>query len=138
MKTIAVRLADGTDLKQELMRIASEPEIPAGVILSGVGGLKKAHIRFPSTPQAAHSREAEGDLEIVSITGTVSAKGSHVHISFANNEGVTFGGHLLNGCTIRNTVELVIGVLDDVVFSREMDKVSGFEELVIRDAGTQG
>ncbi len=135
MRSIAVRLKDGVDLKQELIRLGGDYDIPAGVILSGVGGLKKAHVRFPSTPDAVRSREAEADLEIVSLTGTVSKAGIHVHMSFANEDGTTFGGHLMNGCIVRNTVELVVGLLDGLQFTRAVNPQSGYEELVISPTG---
>jgi predicted DNA-binding protein with PD1-like motif len=112
--------------------VAEREELKAGVILSGVGGLKKAHLRFPSTPRQQHALEWEGDLEIVSMIGTISASGMHIHLSVSDTKGSTFGGHLRVGCTVRNTVELVIGLLDGVEFSRAVDAETGFEELVIK------
>jgi predicted DNA-binding protein with PD1-like motif len=37
--------------------------------------------------------------------------------------------------TIRTTCELVIGMLDDKTFAREPDQKTGFDELVIGEAG---
>lgn len=133
MKTVAVRLKDGDDLKQSLGEVASQNSINAGVILSGVGGLKQAQIRFPSTPDARKSKQWDEDLEIVSMTGTISAAGMHIHLSVSDAAGTTFGGHLMTGCTVRNTVELVIGILDSTTFTRGIDKDTGFEELIISE-----
>ena len=50
-----------------------------------------------------------GPLEIVSLVGTLSADGCHLHASVSNGEGRTSGGHLLEGCPIYTTAEVVIG-----------------------------
>ena len=76
-------------------------------------------------------REWNTELEIVSGMGTVSKNGLHIHIAVSDVSGATFGGHLVPGCTDRTTVECVIGIFDDVVYTREPDAVTGFKELVV-------
>ncbi len=41
------------------------------------------------------------------------------------------GGHLKEGCLVRTTCELVIGILENTVFKRKPDAQTGFDELVI-------
>ena len=62
--------------------------------------------------------EYEGHFEIVSITGTVSTNGSHIHVSISDGDGVTIGGHLVSGCKIYTTAEIVIAEFDDVIYKR--------------------
>ena len=66
------------------------------------------------------------------MTGTVSTNVSHIHISISDCEGVTIGGHLVSGCKIYTTSEIVIAEFDDLVYKRELlENDSGYEELVI-------
>ena len=73
----------------------------------------------------------EGTFEIVSLTGTVEAGNSHLHISISDAEGKVFGGHLKMGSIIGITAEVVIGELDGLNFKRVLDENTGFEELVV-------
>jgi predicted DNA-binding protein with PD1-like motif len=41
------------------------------------------------------------------------------------------GGHLKEGCIIRTNCELVIGILENIQFSRKADFDTGFYELVV-------
>ena len=63
------------------------------------------------------------DFEIVSVTGTVSIHGSHIHVSISDEDGKTIGGHLVSGCKIYTTVEIVLAVFDDVVYKRSYNFV---------------
>jgi predicted DNA-binding protein with PD1-like motif len=48
------------------------------------------------------------ELEIVSITGTLCADGSHIHVSLAKASGEVVGGHLMDGCLVDTTAEIVL------------------------------
>jgi predicted DNA-binding protein with PD1-like motif len=75
--------------------------------------------------------EYDGFFEIVSVTGTVSIHGSHVHIAISDGDGVTIGGHLVSGCKIYTTAEIVIAELPDLVYKREFAEDSGYDELAV-------
>ena len=69
-------------------------------------------------------------FEIVSLVGTFSRSGGcHLHISLSDATGKTIGGHLIDGI-IFTTLEVVIGTIDNVNFSRELDDKTGYKELV--------
>lgn len=76
-------------------------------------------------------KNLEEKFEIVSLVGTLSQDGVHLHISLSNKNGDTIGGHLKGGCSIYTTAEIVIGELNNTKFSREFDKQTEFKELVI-------
>ncbi len=136
MKTVAVRLHDGQDLLEEIQKLATKHDIKAGVILSAVGSLKISNIRVPVIDgQVKYIHPT--NLEIDNVHGTVSINGCHLHISVSDVEGVLSGGHLKVGCIIRTTCELIIGILDHTVFSREPDEQTGFDELVISSSSSQ-
>ena len=70
-------------------------------------------------------------FEIVSLTGTVSRHGCHLHVALADHQGNVVGGHVLEGCEVFTTAEIVIGECVNHVVSREHDEETGFDELVV-------
>jgi len=74
-------------------------------------------------------------MEIVSLTGTLGPDGPHVHISLARSEGACIGGHLVLGCLVHTTAELVIGELPDLEFRRLPDAATGYSELTVSPRG---
>lgn len=73
-----------------------------------------------------------GDLEILTLAGSLSPDGAHLHISVADADGRVTGGHVAPGCIVRTTAEILLAALPDVRFSREPDPASGWDELAIR------
>lgn len=102
------------------------------MLLSVVGGLKNAVLRMAgSTANAPIIRKWDEDFEIVAGTGTFSVDGCHLHVALSDKEGNVIGGHLKDGCVVRFTAEIVIGILDDVSFKRVDDVSTGFKELSV-------
>jgi len=128
MNITAVRLAPGQDLEAELKEFTIERNIQAGFILTTVGSLSQVRLRF-ADQNRCHS--LTGRFEIVSLVGTLSVHGTHLHISVADREGRTIGGHLEHGSIIHTTAEVVIGESPNMVFSREVDQATGHRELEI-------
>lgn len=128
MQAVALRLTPRQDLKVELDQFALIQNLEAACIVTCVGSLTKAVLRLANQP---HETLYEGYFEIVSLTGILSRHGSHAHISIADATGKTYGGHLLKGCEIYTTAELVIGVLPNLSFKRVYDSLTGYRELRI-------
>lgn len=129
MKTHTFRLKPRQDLFDSIEDYVKEYNIEAGCVLSSVGSLTHATLRLANRE---YYSDYEGHFEIVSMTGTVSIHGSHLHIAISNGDGVTIGGHLVSGCKVYTTAEIVLLELDDVVYKREMyENDSGYEELVV-------
>jgi uncharacterized protein len=128
MKTFALRLKSDRDLKQSLKEFVNANKIQAGFILTAVGSLKQAKIRFADRSESNLFQEK---FEILSLVGTLSSDGIHLHISLANRDGIALGGHLDDGCLIYTTAEIVIGENEKLVFTREIDEETGFKELKI-------
>lgn len=131
MRTVAVRLRPGQDLRRELLAVAERERIQAGWVLTGVGSLSRATLRLAG---AARHAQLEGALEIVALVGTLSRGGSHLHLAVADDHGATVGGHLSDGCVVRTTAEVVVGADDRLRFDREPDPETGYDELVVRHA----
>ena len=125
----AFRLKPGQDLKQEIQKLVNEKKIKAGWISTCAGSLTDYNIRFANQPG---NSSGTGHFEIVSLTGTVSVNGSHIHISISDSTGKTIGGHLSEGNKIYTTAEIVILSSSAIEFKREKDGTTAWEELQIR------
>ncbi len=129
MTTYTFRLKPGQDLLDAIEKFINEKTVNAGCILCCVGSLTHASLRLANRE---NSSEYEGHFEIVSLTGTVSTNGSHLHISISDGEGKTLGGHLLSGCKIYTTAEIVLAFFEDIIYRRELiQNDSGYAELVV-------
>ena len=124
------RLKPGQDLFKEIETFVDEKGIEAGIILACVGSLTKVTLRLANSTSYDIFK---GPFEIVSLTGTVSTHGSHLHISISHGDGRTIGGHLGEGCLIYTTAEIVIAEFLEIVYKREPCEASGHSELVIKE-----
>lgn len=127
--TFVIRLLPGEDLRKSIQAFVEKQEIKAGWISTAVGSLTRYNIRFANQPGGS---TGDGHFEIVSLTGTLSVNGSHIHVSVSDSTGKTTGGHLLEGCTVFTTVEIVIQSTNEYEFSREKDGTTPWEELQIK------
>ena len=129
MKTFAIRLRRGADLLQSIEEFCIANSIRAGVVLSGVGCVTKARVRDASGVTIV---DIDEPMEIVSLMGTVSEKRCHLHVSFSREDLSVVGGHLVKGCIINTTCELVIGEMTQYAYDVEFDEETGYDELIIR------
>jgi predicted DNA-binding protein with PD1-like motif len=132
MKVVPLRLQPGTDLRRALEVWMGEQEEKAGCLISAVGSLSVAQLRLAG---ATETTGIHGDLEILSLCGTLSPDGAHLHIAVANSNGAVLGGHLCPGSLVLTTAELVIGLLPEWRFRRELDPATGYAELGISRNG---
>lgn len=127
-----MRLVPGEDLLESIESWAKTARVQAGYIATCVGSTSRTMIRFAGEPNGVLLKQRV--FEIVSLTGTVGATaGAHVHISVSDSAGRVTGGHLARGTIVRTTAELVLGVIQGITFSREMDSASGYKELCVRE-----
>jgi uncharacterized protein len=122
------RLKPGQDLRKEIEAHVKENNITAGWITTCVGSLTNYNIRFANQQ---NGNTGSGHFEIVSLTGTVSTNGSHMHISISDSTGNTIGGHLLQGNIVYTTAEIVIQSSPNLIFKREKDGSTPWEELQV-------
>jgi uncharacterized protein len=104
-------------------------------VLQGIGSLSVAQLRFAGVEVPT---ELRGDLEILTLAGSISPDGAHLHMSVADSRGQVFGGHVARGCSVRTTAEILLALLPEHRFSREHDVRSGFAELVISSESRKG
>lgn len=124
----AFRLKPGADLKEEIEQQVKIHNIKAGWVATCIGSLTEYCIRFANQPEGSIGN---GHFEIVSLVGTVSENGSHLHLSISDSTGHTIGGHLMKGCKIYTTAEIVLQATDKYEFAREKDGSTPWEELQV-------
>jgi predicted DNA-binding protein with PD1-like motif len=117
------------DLLQGIEELVKREGVRTGVILSGIGALKKATFRNlkvlpPDLKVEKHHRlylELEQPMEIVSLTGWMATREDgeaevHAHFSASTvmeDKVVTLGGHLIPGTLTSVKVVIVIGVIEE-------------------------
>jgi predicted DNA-binding protein with PD1-like motif len=121
-----VRLLPGDDLRAALQAAVAARGFSAAFVLAGIGSLRPARVRLAG---AESPLQLDGDLELLSLSGTIAANGVHLHLSVADADGRVIGGHAATGCIVRTTAEVLLALLPGWDFVREAD---GWSELVVR------
>ena len=130
----AIRLTPGEDPLAALRWLQHQTGARAMALVTCVGSLTCAMIRHANQPEGTEYR---GHYEITSLVGTIDAKAEHLHLTITDGSGQAFGGHLLPGSAVYTTAEIVVLILDDLVFSRAPCPYSGYDELVVDTITTQ-
>lgn len=128
-RVVMGKLAMDVDLLEGIEELVQRENIRSGVILSGIGALKKAIFRNlkvlpPDLNVEKHHRlylDLEQPMEIVSLTGWIATKEDgeaeiHAHFSASTviDDGVvTLGGHLTDGAITSVRVVVMIGVIEE-------------------------
>ena len=135
MQPFPLRLHPGQDLRAALDAVLKEQAIGAAFVLQGIGSLSVAQLRFAG---AVDPTELRGDLEILTLAGSLAPDGAHLHMALSDAQGRVLGGHMAPGCIVRTTAEILLALLPAHEFRRELDVAgSGFRELVVRPRSSQ-
>ncbi|WP_318368233.1 PPC domain-containing DNA-binding protein [Enterobacter sp.] len=125
----ALRLAPGQEVLSQLRLFITHHQLHAAWIAGCTGSLTDVALRYAGREDTTL---LSGKFEVLSLSGTLELAGEHLHLSIADENGAVLGGHVMPGCTVRTTLELVIGELTALSFSREPCPLSGYEELVVK------
>lgn len=127
MRFIPLRLSPGADLRRSLEDMARK-QVPTGAfVVCGIGSLQDPRLRL-----AGESGDTayDGPYEILTLAGTITPQGAHLHMSIASATGEVRGGHVGAGNIVRTTVELLLADSAEWALRREHDAATGFLELV--------
>jgi len=127
LKALPLRLSPGDDLRAAVVAALRDSGFDAGFVVQGIGSLSVAQLRYAGHPD---STELRGDLEILTLAGSISPDGAHLHMSVSDADGRVFGGHVGAGCIVRTTAELLVALLPDHHFARRLDPRTGYLELM--------
>lgn len=129
--TIVARIDKGEEILQQLEVIAKKEEIKLASV-SALGATNDITVGvFHTQEKKYYANHFTGDMEIVSLTGTVSTMNgdyyAHLHMSAGDTAGHVVGGHL-NQAIISATCEMVIQIIDGQV-DREFNREVGLNTL---------
>lgn len=130
MKTVCRRLHRGDDLLLSIRTLCEREKIDAAVVLSAVGCVSRAVLRDAG---GVNLRSVDELCEIVSLNGTASRTRCHLHLALSREDLSTIGGHMMPGCIVNTTCELVLGVLEHMRFDVEQDAQTGYDELIFTE-----
>ncbi len=128
MDCLPLRLAPGADLRRALEQAAQAQLSGSAFVVAGIGSLLSAVLRLAA---ADHETRLDGPLEVLSLSGTLSAQGAHLHIAVADAAGRVWGGHLCPGSLVRTTAEVLLAPTEGWRLGRALDDVTGFQELQV-------
>jgi hypothetical protein len=122
------RLMENEDLLEAVIKRVERAKVKAGFFFL-IGSLKKARLGF-FNGQEYQAVEIDRPLEIVSCMGNVSLDEEnhvvvHAHMVVSTSQGEAFGGHLLSGCVVSFTAELVLVECAQIPLRRVLDEKTG-------------
>jgi predicted DNA-binding protein with PD1-like motif len=124
-KICFARFFENDDVAESIKKAVEESSVKAGALIL-IGALKKAVLGCYKQGEYVNT-ELKGHLEIASCMGNIAhdEKGEtiiHAHIVVSNEKGEAFGGHLMKGCLVGPTAELVIIEATDLNLERIFDE----------------
>ena len=109
MRSLPLKLGPGSDLRRSLEQLAIE-QGGSGFVLGVVGNLSRAAFQCAGR---SGPTILEGDLEIITLQGTVAPDGVHLHLSLSDSDCQVWGGHLEPGTLVLKGADLLVGFLPD-------------------------
>ncbi len=106
MHAVPLRLGPGSDLRRTLEEFAQAREA-SGFVMGVVGDLSTAAFQCPGQPAPT---VMEGELEIITLNGTLSPEGVHLHLSLSDGGCQVWGGHLEHGTLVRKGADVLLGL----------------------------
>lgn len=123
-KLIFARLVEDEDLLETITMVAKRARVCLGFFFL-IGTLKKANLGFFREGKY-ETIEMNQPLEIISCLGNISLKENkifaHAHIAVSDEKGKVFGGHVMPGCLIGATGELVLMEAEGAKLFRKLDE----------------
>ncbi len=119
------RLSKDEDLLVGIQERMSRAGVKAGFLMV-IGALKSAVFGLYHAGEYKHIT-ADGPLEIAACMGNVAVNGAtevviHAHIVVSNEKGEALGGHLMKGCIVDPTAELIVVEALDINLVRAYDE----------------
>ena len=124
--TIVARIDRGEEILAAVREIAGAEHIQLASV-SALGATNDFTVGVYSVDEKQyHANDFKGNIEIVSLTGTINTMDgefyTHLHMSAGDEKGQVFGGHL-NRAVVSAVCEMVITVIDGVVDRRFSEEI---------------
>jgi predicted DNA-binding protein with PD1-like motif len=133
-RVIFARMDPGEDVLGTIEKVAKEYDVRSGQ-LNLIGAVSKAKLGYFHREAVEYrSFTVDNDVEVVSCIGDISTHDGnlvvHAHMIVADEAGKCFGGHLMTGCEVSVTIELVI-IETETELLRKRDDATGLNLLHI-------
>src|SRR4030042_5816003 len=144
-RIVLARIPIGVDLLEAIYEVVKREKIQKGLILMGIGALKKAVFRnlkifpreYPVTPKDRIYFEVQKPLELLSLAGYIVPRVNgepHVHANFSastvmGDSIATYGGHLDQGTITFVKAAVAIGVLEGIAMGKKWVEERKTEDL---------
>ena len=144
-RIVLARIPIGVDLLEAIYEVVKREKIQKGLILMGIGALKKAVFRnlkifpreYPVMPKDRIYFEIQKPLELLSLSGYTVPRVNgepHVHAHFSastvmGDSIATYGGHLDQGTITFVKAAVAIGVLEGIAMGKKWVEERKTEDL---------
>ena len=143
-RILALHMDPGTDVLKGLQRALADQGLRSAVIISGAGSLKQAVLRnvrsipnqFPITDANRVYVAKDEPMELLSLTGNVAVRQDgvvvvhgHLVISSGLQDGLAYGGHLVEGSIVFSTMEILVAEVAGLALTRRVDEITRAAEL---------
>lgn len=111
-RVIFSRMEPGEDVLETIETVAAEYGIESGQVslIGAISGAKLGYFHLEANEYRDFT--VDEDVEVVSCMGNISTLDGkamvHAHMIVADEAGKCYGGHLMPGCKVSVTIELVI------------------------------
>jgi len=133
IRTLIARLLPGEDVLESLEGLVVDNEIQGGQI-SLIGAISQARLGYFDLESKIYRQiSIDEDVEVTSCIGNISRLEDgtpivHAHIVVADESGKSHSGHLMKGCIVSITIEVVINVFEGGLL-RTKDDLTGLNLL---------
>ena len=108
MRAVPLHLDAGSDVHRSLAQLAASHQAE-GFVLSVVGNLSQAAFQCPGQAVPTLVR---GELESITLQGTLTPGGVHLHLSLSDGNCQVWGGHLEPGTLVLKGADVLVGLLE--------------------------
>jgi predicted DNA-binding protein with PD1-like motif len=117
-RVIVAKMKPGEDILETIQKVCKDYNVVSGE-LSLIGAVGSAKLGYFNREKGEYtSFTVEEDVEVVSCSGNIS-KGAddeyvvHAHMIVSDEEGRCYAGHLMQGCIVSVTIELIVTEFND-------------------------
>jgi predicted DNA-binding protein with PD1-like motif len=131
-RVIFARFFEGEELLESIAEVARQNSVDSGFFFV-IGTLRSAVLGYYKEGRYLPTK-MRGTLEIASCMGNVSIKEDgeilvHGHIVVSDESGAASGGHVMQGCLVDATAELVLVKAESGTLRRALDKTTNLHLL---------
>jgi uncharacterized protein len=118
---VAIGLGPGEKLLESINEAVKSNNIRDGVVVSGIGTLKRCHMHYVNTtsfPAENRFYVVYEPLEIGSISGIIANYEAHLHMTVGCRDQRTYSGHLEENCEVLYLAEILVMKFSDLILER--------------------